>query len=229
LVAARASLSGATPVTATSASGNATWITGGDRLQGSFSSEVKGRASRLTLDLGAVQRVEVRNDLGAQPAAQWLAADGKTHNSAPHNCYIAPAIFSPALLLATTADVNAVLKYVGKEDHNGFKVDHIRYFRVFPNEKSTRVAQVKQQMSAFDLYLDQSSHIPLSASYAIHPDDDFTLDIPVEVRFSDYRIVSGVLVPQRVQRFMNGVLNLDLAITNTAVNPDISDTQFSLQ
>ena len=57
---------------------------------------------------------------------------------------------------------------------------------------------------------------------------DAGTDIAAEVRFSDYRLVSGIRVPFHVQEFLNGGLVLDILISNVTVNPGLQDTDFGI-
>jgi hypothetical protein len=54
-------------------------------------------------------------------------------------------------------------------------------------------------------------------------------DIPVEIRFGDYKSVNGFLVPFRIQRVLQGMLNLDLTVTSATVNVGLADSDFALQ
>jgi len=52
------------------------------------------------------------------------------------------------------------------------------------------------------------------------------LDIPVEIRFSDYRPVSGAQIPFHVEKFLNNTLLLDLQFTNAQLNSGLSASLF---
>ena len=85
-----------------------------------------------------------------------------------------------------------------------------------------------QGLSAVDLYLDPKSMLPLALAFNTHPDNDFLVNIPVEIRFGDYRNASGVLVPFHIQKFLQGTLTLDLTVANAAVNSGVPPTMFSI-
>jgi hypothetical protein len=69
-----------------------------------------------------------------------------------------------------------------------------------------------------DLYLDPVTYLPAILSYNLHPDKNAAADIPVQITFTDYQAVNGVSIPFRIQRYINGVLNLDLTVTEAFVN-----------
>jgi hypothetical protein len=66
-------------------------------------------------------------------------------------------------------------------------------------------------------------------SFDIHPDDNPLVDIPIEVRFSDYRAVGTLQVPYHVQKFLNNGLALDLQAQTVSLNTGLSPTVFAVQ
>jgi hypothetical protein len=80
-----------------------------------------------------------------------------------------------------------------------------------------------------DLYVDGATFLPISYVYNSHPDTDAGLDIPTEIRYSDYRTVDGILVPFHVQKLVNGSLSLDLQFQAASLNTGLSAAQISLQ
>jgi len=73
-------------------------------------------------------------------------------------------------------------------------------------------------LSTSHLYLDPVTYLPSAFSFNTHPDDNSGTDIPVHVVFSNYQQVNGVAIPYRIQRYINGTLNLDLTVTQASVN-----------
>jgi hypothetical protein len=45
-----------------------------------------------------------------------------------------------------------------------------------------------------DFYLDAATFLPAAANLNIHPDSDATTNIPVQVLYSNYQNVNGILV-----------------------------------
>ena len=66
-------------------------------------------------------------------------------------------------------------------------------------------------------------------AFKIHPDDDLNLDIPVETRFGDYRLVNGARVPFRIQKSLQGSLLLDITLSSVAINASLPDSLFAVQ
>ena len=85
------------------------------------------------------------------------------------------------------------------------------------------------RLSTVDVYLDASSSLPVALDFKGHSDKDMNTDVPIEVRYSDYRQVNGVSVPFHVQRYLNNGLVLDFVATQVTINGGLSDAVFSVQ
>ena len=83
-------------------------------------------------------------------------------------------------------------------------------------------------LTQVDLYLDSSTFLPAAMTFDIHPDGDALTDIPIVVRFSDYRLVNGTQVPFHVQRFLNNGLVLDFQFETAAVNTGLPPSTFGV-
>jgi hypothetical protein len=66
-------------------------------------------------------------------------------------------------------------------------------------------------------------------SFNIHPDNNLLIDIPIEVRFSEYRLVSGAQVPFHVQKLLNNGLILDLRFQTATLNTGLSAADFQVR
>lgn len=85
-----------------------------------------------------------------------------------------------------------------------------------------------QRFSQVELFLAADSLLPTALTFKLHPDNDANLDLLVEIKFSDYRPVNGVMVPFRVQKYVNGGLVQDFFIDSAAVNTRPPDSEFSV-
>jgi len=207
---------------------SAQWIVGGTNASGTVTLKAKGIAeSRLDISAGNAARSEIRNDTSG-PDGQWMGADGVRHSISPHNCWTPPAWFAPNVLVQEMLGSSVVLSYLGRETRSGVAVDHLRLNRP-STQTNPQLARDLQKLSTVDTFLDASAHLPLAVLFNTHPDNDYGRDIPIEIRFSDYRSVSGVTVPFRIQRSMQGVLNLDLTVTAATINSGLADSAFALQ
>jgi hypothetical protein len=62
--------------------------------------------------------------------------------------------------------------------------------------------------------------------FQTHPDNNLGQDIPVHIRYLDYRSVNGIQVPFRVQKFLNGTLSLDLQFDSASFNTGLTANSF---
>ncbi len=65
-------------------------------------------------------------------------------------------------------------------------------------------------------------------TFNTHPDNDAGRDIPVEIRFSDYRVVNRVQTPFRVQKYVNNSLVLDFQFEAAALNTGLTASDLSV-
>jgi hypothetical protein len=186
-------------------------------------------ASRLDLNLSSGQRVEVNDSSSQAPTGKWSGPDGLSHDIPFHNLLTEPAWFFPAfLVLRGLSAPGYVATYVGHETLNDQAVEHLAISQPSGTQVPAGVLDLAH-LSQNDLFLDASTFLPVAMTFNIHPDNNALLDIPIEVRFSDYRSVNGAQVPFHVQRFLNNGLVLDLQLQNAAINSGLSASEFTIQ
>jgi outer membrane lipoprotein-sorting protein len=66
-------------------------------------------------------------------------------------------------------------------------------------------------------------------TFNVHPDNISTEDIPLVIRFSDYRVVDGAQIPFHVEKYMNNGLILDLHFQSAALNTGLPASTFRTQ
>ncbi len=225
---ALSALTGGTSLTDISLSTNAVWIAGSTNVSGTAILKAKGTGeSRLDISAADIVRTEIRND-AIDPGGEWIGSDGVSHKMALHNSQNIAGWFSPASVISGMSGA-AVLQYIGSETRNGLAVDHVRFFRQAGNYKNPSDALLFQKLSQTEVYLDASSHLPVAISWNAHPDQDYVVNFPMEIRLAGYQSFTGVAVPSRIQRLLNGSLNLDLTVTSVQINSGIPDSAFALQ
>ena len=218
-------LAGGTVLTDITLQGSANYIAGSDQESGTATLVARGNAQGLaTLNLTGGQRQEIRNG----PAGAWSGPDGVQDLMALHNCWVDASWFFPALTLqALSADPTLGVVYLGPAQWNGLAALHLQFSHVVPGQ-APRVTTHIQSLSTSDLYLDPKSLWPLALDFNTHPDDDINQSIPVEIQFGNYRAVSGVLVPFRIQKFLQRTLTLDFTVTQAAVNSGVPPSTFTI-
>jgi hypothetical protein len=221
-----AAMTGGSAITDVTLTGNVTRILGSDQQTGTAKLLAKGFAeSRIDLTLSGGARSEIRNASGGPNVGNWLGPDGVPHPIAVHNCFTDASWFFPALgsLAAAATNPNVVLKYIGQEGQKQMSFQHIQAYTYNPYLPTT------QALNTTDFYLDAQTLLPSIVMFNEHPDMDQTVNIAVQVMFSDYRNVNGSQIPFHVQRYVNDSLTLDFQITSTAINTGVSDNNFTVQ
>ena len=146
-----------------------------------------------------------------------------------HNLLTDSSWFFPALTLSKLlASQTTIVTLVGQETKDGSPVTHLTASQQFPDVPAD-MAPLMQHVSQMDLFLDTSTLLPAALDFNVHPDDNMLLDIPVEVRFSDYRAVSGVQVPFHIEKYLNNSLILDIRLQAATLNSGLAASTFSAQ
>jgi hypothetical protein len=236
---ATVALTGGTPVTDVTLNATVTWIAGSEYLTGTGTFQAKGTSeSRVDLDLGGVTRSEVRALADGIPQGSWIkaattAASPTPRHYAPHNCWSDAAWFFPALTELASSDGSTTVSYLGTEQRAGVSVYHLRFYKSsqFLASQSASASDIAliQKWSAEDFYLDTTSLLPVAIAFKIHPDSNAAIEIPVEVRFSNYQAVEGVLVPMHIQKYLQGGLALDVSVTGVVINSGLQSTDFTIR
>lgn len=172
-----------------------------------------------------VRKVVIKSDAGEGKAIGEGHSEGAGHSE---NEMLRTAF---ALLMTAPVGIDAGYTYIGEEGVDGMPCD---------------VINVEATGSAFRVYLDQSSHLPRMISYqdakpmilAFRTNDKPGAGVPAsgeirtfnrkldapemaqyQVRFSDYRSVSGVQLPYRWAQSVGGKDDETIDITGYEINP----------
>jgi hypothetical protein len=224
-----AALAGNTTLADITLSGTAERIAGSDDETGSVVLKANSAgALRLDFSYSSGPRMEVRSvTADGVFSGAWSGPDSVSHPIAFHNL-VGDWGFVPVFALANIlSNQNTVLSYVGLETLDGQSVLHLRSHQQFPSFPSDS-ANLLQHLSEMDILLDSATLLPVVIRYNAHPDDDALQDIPVEMRFSEYRVISGALFPFRVRKYLNNGLTLDLKFDSVAVNSGVGPDTFSV-
>jgi hypothetical protein len=244
-------MTGGIAVTDVTLTGTARRIAGSDDETGTATLKATSLGdSRIDLSFPSGERVEIRNHSAlplpgalppglptaaastAQPAGAWSDPEGGIHPIASQNVATQPAWFVPALTISKlTSSPGWVFSYVGPETRDGQSVVHVEAVQPPPTTANLpqNFAALIHHLSQMDIYLDPSSLLPLAFAFNLHPDDDASVDIATEIRFSDYRATSGVQMPFHVQKYLNNSLVLDLQVDSATANSGLATAVFNLQ
>jgi hypothetical protein len=217
-----AAMTGGTTVNDVTLTGSVTWI-GSDTGTATLMALGTGE-SRMDLALTGGTRTEIRDAQTGPSLGQWIAPDNSSGSFAAQNCWTDAVWFFPALgSLASSPSV--VLSYIGQETRNGGTVQHLQSYVYIAGQFPS---PTPQQLSTMDFYLDATTFLPVATVYNAHPDNDATMNLLVEVDFSNYQTVSGVVVPMHIQKYQQGNLMVDAVLSGASVNTGLSLSIFAI-
>jgi len=227
-----AALSGGHPLDDVTLSGTAQRIAGSDDESGTvILKALPTGESRMDLTFPSSLRSEIRANSSTGPVGAWSASDGTLHPISQHNLWTDSSWFFPTFTLARLlSDSSYTISDIGPETRNGQSVEHLTIFRQFAATGAPAGwVDPMPALSKTDVYLDSATLLPAVIVFNTHPDKNQTINIPIEIRLSNYQQTNGTLAPQRIQQYLNNSLALDLQLTALTPNSGISASAFSVQ
>lgn len=227
---ALSALAPSAPIIDVTLTGTARRIAGSDDESGTaVIKALVGTGTRLDLTLPSGQRTEIRNTSSPEIAGSWSGPDGTAHVTAYHNLLTDPGWFPAITIASLLSTPGEVITYAGPETRGTQSVVHIKASQPLPASLAAPkdIAALMQHLTEVDIFLDASTLLPAFFAFSIHPDNNANLDIPVELRFSDYRPVNGAQIPFHVQKSLNNSLLLDLEFTDATLNSGLSPSTFA--
>jgi hypothetical protein len=224
-----AALSNGHAITDVTLSGTARRIAGSDDESGSSAAKALATGeARVDLSFASGSRSEVVGTSNKCLAGSWSGPDGVAHLISNHNLMTDSSWFFPTLSVGRMISSGKyVLSYVGRETHDDQAVEHVTAFQSSTFQPPAGIPTFSH-LTQMDLFLDPNTFLPAALAFNIHPDNDAGLDIPVEVRFSDYRLINGAQIPFHVQKFINNSLFLDFQFDSAVLNSGLSTNLFTV-
>ena len=217
-----AKMTGGTTIRDATLTGSVTWNgteTGTATLKTSGLGE-----TRLDLNLPTGVRTDIRDVQTGKPMGQWMTPNRTSGSYAFHNAWTDAAWFFPALG-TLNASSGVSLSYLGQEVRKGVAVQHLQTHIL----KLGRISNPRpQQLGTTDFYLDATTLLPVALKFNAHPDKDMNTDLSVEVEFSSYLTINGILVPTHIQRRQDGSLIYDLFVSSAALNTGVALSTFAI-
>ncbi len=175
----------------------------------------------------------VRTDLAAQDRQQTYVVrqggghesrDGTRTNLPAHTTRYHRPEHVPALACALDlARPNMRVSYEGLEQDGTETLHHIKFLAT-PRSEKTRWAD--ELMSEFHVYLDAQTLLVRKTRSFVFAPDAIENHSTWEVHYSDYRLVGGVLMSFRIERFDSGQKLDEIVFTNVRVNVGVADSEF---
>jgi hypothetical protein len=222
-------LTGSIAVNDVTLSGNVERVAGSDDETGTVIFKGLNGTYRLDMAFRNGTLSEIVSSQNGVPTGNWIGPDGTSHAMAMHNLKVDQGWFPLFMLQSLISSPNSILAYVGQETRNEVSVIHISAVQSPPVDAPDDVASLMQHLTQQDIYLDAVNHLPISYVFNSHSDSNATVDIPTEIRYSNYQTVGGLQIPMHVQKFVNNNLALDLQFQTALPNSGITSAQVAAQ
>lgn len=200
--------------------GTANWYSGSLEDSGPVTLTASSSgASQMQISLSSQGvRTEAQSGQGSSQSCTWTGANGISHAVTLGNCWKPFVFFLPALSLQTGRTAASLgVADMGTGTLNATSYRHLQSQLVF-SDTPTGITTDVMQSSTTDLWLDPVSVLPAALTYKIQPDSGSSTPISIEVRYSNYTLVQGIQIPFRIQRYINGSLQLDITVGNAQIN-----------
>jgi outer membrane lipoprotein-sorting protein len=131
----------------------------------------------------------------------------------------------PILLLANElVRGNASLTYAGTDTVDGRAAHRLRLARV--SSLGTEQDEKYTNDSEIDVLVDAQTFLVLKISFQYLSSTDWRVSAPMEVYYSDYRVVGGIALPFRQRTVFSGNPIIELQITSFSANVGLADSEF---
>jgi hypothetical protein len=131
--------------------------------------------------------------------------------------------FPLPLIAGALANPDESFAYIGLETLNGTGVQHVQFWNTFA---SIPELQHLSHLSLRDVWIDTTTGLPQKISFTRPSESDSNVRIHVDVHLSEYRNVSGVIYPFRVEVSLNGTPWLTINLQNVTFNTGLDDRSF---
>lgn len=201
-------------------SGNATFYAGSlhDSGTATLIASADG-SSQLKLALASGTRTETQTPADTTRSCQWSGVDGVAHDGSNASCWNPVVWYLPQITLQPSAFSPFLgTNYEGLQSTTTFGPCQVIMSQVIPTSsvaKGPAATQI-QNFSSATLFIDATGFYPRGLLYELLSDSG-SRRIAVEARYTNYRSISGVLVPTHIERYLNGSLQLAMDITQVSI------------
>jgi hypothetical protein len=196
--------------------GSATWYAGGAVDSGTATlTAASSGAAQMQLSLAQKGTwVESESAFGMGMDCQWSGTDGVLHTGDFMNC-LKPAVwFLPSISLQPPSLPTGVgVSDLGTGTVGPGTYRHLQIQAVLADIPSYLLSPT-MTASTTDIGFDPNTLLPAVLLWQVHPDNGAQINVPIEIRYSNYQKVSGIEIPFSVQRYVNGALQLDIQVTS---------------
>ena len=191
----------------------ANWYAGSFEDSGSATLTASANgASQIQLNLAKKGIwTEAQGQIDPSMSCSWADSSAARHVLSGSSCVKPTVWFLPALTLQPSSTLSSITATdLGMSPVGNSTYRHARL--QFPSSAMDPAAVGVAQNSSIDIGVDPTSFLPQVVAYTVPPDDGSPVLIPIEIHFSDYRTIQDAQIPFRIQRYVNGTLQLDLTV-----------------
>ena len=153
--------------------------------------------------------------------------DGSIRRQSSNNTIAERVEHIPALsLLSDWQSSNIEVSYVRSDTLNGRPVLVISLSYI--PTADPQWADFYRSTTETIFFIDQSTSVVSKLQYKNFADNDTNFSEKIEILFTDYRSVSGVLVPFSQSTYADGLLRSTIALTSIVFNSGLADSEFSV-
>ena len=134
--------------------------------------------------------------------------------------------FPLPLVVSLLNNADEELRYIGQEVLDRASVQHIQVSNSFASRPRLKKLA---PFSVRDIWFDAKSGLPQKVAYSRRWGGGATPAIPIEVFFSNYTNVAGILYPFQINKSGNGTPWQTITIQRVAFNTGLADAQFQVE
>jgi hypothetical protein len=151
--------------------------------------------------------------------------NGTTHMIVSHNTFNLGSLTLPLTYLCFALNnTSTSIAYIGLETINGEQVQHIQTQTIFG--PSVDPLGMLWALSKRDFFIDASTFYVASTLDMNHPDNSWAVNYPHVMQYSNYRSVSGILVPFAISETNSGQTSYTIQLSQVSFNSGLQDSNF---
>jgi hypothetical protein len=211
---------GSAKVTNVQLTGTAHWHAGSlqDSGPATLTASSAGAATmQLELDIKN-SWTESQSAITAGMTCDWVGSDAVVHQGDMMNCNRPAVWFLPLISLQPAiipTGIGVIDLGTGALDAGTYR--HLQIGAAFSSMPASLLTE-STEASLTDIGFDPASLLPEVLSYQVHPDNGALVQVPIEIRYSNYQKTGGIEIPYIIQRFVNGSLQLEIDVTTVQIS-----------
>lgn len=213
---AKAALAPPAGINQVTLTGRVQFIAGSLNQQGNITLVASNDGSyTITYDIPQGPKAETQTALQPDQTCSWTDKGGIVHATVQFNCMTGVAWFLPTMtMFGGKQPATVSFSSSGTNALDGLSLVNLTQTTAFESPHSS---SLMVHLSTFSLFLSPSTYMPAIAMFAVHPDNNSFVDIPVKITYSNYQQVGRMSIPFHIQKFLNGTLALDITASSASV------------